>query len=429
MTEKKTCFVIAPIGREGSPERSLSDRVYKHIIEPAAKQCGYTSLAAKEIPGSGLIMSEVIRHVVTAPLVIADLTGGNANVSYELALRHAVRRPVVQLIAKKNERIKFDVSQIRTIIFDIDDVNSESKIITTLAEYIREAVNRPPETPISVAQASIWTPFPEDGIPQATVPSSPKHIDEVRMALDGLSDAEAIPLMWEYIDELLRNPRVHLLDRPIDDLSAACALVNNVPKGGQISATSSLQNEDADEQPGYRTAVNLALGRKVKYRKVICFSSEQWPDRHKKWLSEFTDKANLIKEREIRADAFELLHYPEPMSVDVLISQASQMAQDADADDRMESCKEMVAGFAGGEGHGGFRTDDKKMVYEWLDIYLERKVIAEAKRHTDEVIETKGGCRCWEFLQLLEEARLAVATPITATPRKRRQPRNVRKGR
>jgi hypothetical protein len=427
MGEKKTCFVIAPIGRPGSAERSLSDRVFKHIIEPAATLCGYTSLAAKELPGSGLIMAEVIRNVLSAPLVIADLTGGNANVSYELALRHAVRRPVVQIIAKKNERIKFDFSQIRTIIFDINDVNSESQIVATLAEYIQEAVNRPPETPISAAQASIWIPFPEDGSPQSTRASSPKHIDEVRIALDGLSDAEAIPLMWEYIDELLRNPRVQLLDRPIDDLSAACALVNNVPKGGQISATSSLQNEDADEQPGYRTAVNLALERRVKYRKVICFSIEQWPERHKKWLGEFTDKAKLIKERAIKADAFELLHYPEPMSVDVLISQASQMLQGASAEDRMESCREMVAGFAGGEGHGGFRTDDKKMVYEWLDIYLERKVIAEAKQHTEKVIEDRGGCRCWMFLQLLEDARLAVASSVKPVHRKR-QPGAVSKG-
>jgi hypothetical protein len=409
MTEKKKCFVIAPIGAEESTERRRSFRVFKNIIEPAAAQCEYFPLSARDIPGSGLIMSEVIKEIVSAPLVIADLTGGNANVFYELALRHAVGMPVVQIIAKE-EKIEFDVSQLRTIRFDIDDVidnvNSKNETIDKLVEYIRGAEkNSPPlETPVSAVRVTLWTPFPESekASPITEVPSpAVKHIDDVVEILESMPRAEAVPAIIKYIEDLTKDPRVHLLERPIDDLDAACTLVNGVPEGGYISATSSLQNEDADEYEAYRTAVNRALERNVTYRKVICSSPELWTDRHQKWLKEFTDKAELIKEGKIKPDAFQLLHYPAPMSVDVLISR-----------DIEGECQEMVAGFAGGGGqHGGFRADDKRMVEEWQKIYLEAKIIAEAEVHTKRVLTSAGKCRCLEFLKLLEDARQAASQP------------------
>jgi hypothetical protein len=229
--------------------------------------------------------------------------------------------------------------------------------------------------------------------------------------LDALATSEAIPLLWNYIEDLQKNPRVHLLGRPIDDLNAACQLVNNVPEGGFISATSSLQGEDSDEFEVYRTSVNLALERNVNFRKIICSSPELSPERRRKWLEEFTDKAELIRKGRIRPDAFQLLHYPMPMSVDV------QISQDEDGE-----CREMVAGYSGGGGqHGGFRTDDKRMVSEWLGIYVEGKVITEAEYHTSAVWQDAVMCSCLEFLTLLEEARKQAPQPKTSLRNVRRR--------
>ena len=50
-------------------------------------------------PGS--ITTQIVDQILTAALVVADLTGHNANVLYELAIRHVVRKPVVQLIQKE----------------------------------------------------------------------------------------------------------------------------------------------------------------------------------------------------------------------------------------------------------------------------------------------------------------------------------------
>ena len=109
MSERKTCFVIAPIGEPDSETRKRSDQILKHVITPAAKECGYSPIRADKISEPGIITTQVIQHIVEDPLVIADLTGQNPNVFYELAIRHAIRKPLVQII-KDGEQIPFDVA-------------------------------------------------------------------------------------------------------------------------------------------------------------------------------------------------------------------------------------------------------------------------------------------------------------------------------
>lgn len=397
MAEKRVCFVIAPIGEKDSATRHRSERVYEDIIKPAARKRRYLPVHAMDVTRPGLIMPEVIRRVVDAPLVIADLTDGNPYVFYELSLRHAVRRPVIQLVAK-DQQILSNVKGIKMISFDIDDVKSRNKAIVDIIKQIEEIEGNPTslETPISIAGIDLRTLWPENEGTQTSLTAA----DDLLIKLESLTPAEAIPALLEYIEDLKKHPNVFLLDTPIDDLDAACMLVNNVPEEGHISATSSLQEEDADERESYRSAVNLALKRRVTYRKVICSSSGSAlsAERYEKWLAEFTDKADLIKKREIKPEAFQLLHYPSPMSVDVLIAQ-----------DPSGECQEMVAGFAGGGGHGGFHTKDKRMAWEWLDVYLEKKIMTEAKRHTKAVLEGVEECFCLEFLELLDDARQMIS--------------------
>src|SRR5947209_17192970 len=110
----KKCFVIAPIGELGSPERKRSDVIYKYVISPAVESCEYKPLRADRIPDPGIITQQVIQHIVEADLVIADLTGRNPNVFYELAICHALRKPFIQLL-QSGEILPFDVASTRTI--------------------------------------------------------------------------------------------------------------------------------------------------------------------------------------------------------------------------------------------------------------------------------------------------------------------------
>jgi hypothetical protein len=85
-------------------------------------------------------------------MVIADLTGRNPNVFYELAIRHALRKPYVQII-QRGERIPFDVSAIRTVEVDHHDLDSvelaKAEILKQMASL--ESRHGAVDSPISVA--------------------------------------------------------------------------------------------------------------------------------------------------------------------------------------------------------------------------------------------------------------------------------------
>ena len=149
---EKACFVIAPIGESESETRKRSDQILKHVINPAALECGYNATRSDHISEPGMITSQVIQRIVDDPLVIADLTERNPNVFYELAIRHAIRRPLVQLIMK-GEQIPFDVAGTRTIHVDHRDLDSVEEAKTEIVAQIRslEADSSTMETPISVS--------------------------------------------------------------------------------------------------------------------------------------------------------------------------------------------------------------------------------------------------------------------------------------
>lgn len=153
MSELKRCFVIAPIGSEGSATRRRSDQVLKHIIRAAAEECGYTDvIRADKISEPGLITAQILEHIIEDEIVIADLTEHNPNVFYELAIRHASRKPFVQLI-EQGEKIPFDLTGWRTIHVNHQDMDSVEAARTELCNQIRSAEQRPDEFPSPISMS------------------------------------------------------------------------------------------------------------------------------------------------------------------------------------------------------------------------------------------------------------------------------------
>ena len=149
---EKSCFVIAPIGDPESDTRKRSDQVLKHVISPAVQECGYKPIRADQISEPGMITSQVIQRIVDDDFVVADLTERNPNVFYELAIRHAIRKPLVQLI-KKGEQIPFDVAGARTVHVDHHDLDSVEEAKREIVSQIHALENDSSqlETPISVS--------------------------------------------------------------------------------------------------------------------------------------------------------------------------------------------------------------------------------------------------------------------------------------
>ncbi len=136
---KLRCFLVGPIGDHESDIRTRSDQVLRHVVQPVTKNYGYEVARADELGTPGNITAQILQEIATADLVIADLTGHNPNVFYELALRHALNRPIIQIIAR-GEPIPFDVGQTRTIQFnyqDLDDVDRCKKELEKQIESIK----------------------------------------------------------------------------------------------------------------------------------------------------------------------------------------------------------------------------------------------------------------------------------------------------
>lgn len=152
MTDEKVCFFITPIGEQDSDIRKRADLVLKFIVRPIVEKHGYKAIRADEIDKPGMITSQLIQHIVNDPLVIADLTDRNPNVFYELAIRHAIRKPLVQMI-RKGELLPFDVAGTRTIPYDHTDLESVESVKIEISKQI-EALDEDPsgvETPISMS--------------------------------------------------------------------------------------------------------------------------------------------------------------------------------------------------------------------------------------------------------------------------------------
>ncbi len=118
-----TCFVVGPIGDEGTEARARADALLKHIIKKVleAPPFGMVVTRADEME-PGLITQQIIERVVNADLVVADLTDRNANALYELALRHVTRKPVVHMLLA-GQKLPFDIADQRTIYYDTKDLD------------------------------------------------------------------------------------------------------------------------------------------------------------------------------------------------------------------------------------------------------------------------------------------------------------------
>ena len=90
-------------------------------MEPALQTFSMKVVRADAIDKPGMITRQIIEYILKARLVIADLSFHNPNVFYELALRHATRLPIVQII-RNGDRIPFDVQQMRTVVIDTSDI-------------------------------------------------------------------------------------------------------------------------------------------------------------------------------------------------------------------------------------------------------------------------------------------------------------------
>lgn len=130
-----TCFVMMPFGE-------WPDRYYKEIYIPAVKTAGFEPFRADELFHTGSVVEQIWEQIEKAKVLLADLSGKNANVFYELGLAHAAKKPVV-FTANNVDDVPFDLRHLRVIIYDIRVPNWGELLKGQVADYVRNAAKAP----------------------------------------------------------------------------------------------------------------------------------------------------------------------------------------------------------------------------------------------------------------------------------------------
>jgi tetratricopeptide (TPR) repeat protein len=114
-------FVIMPFGKKKGGDGSLYDfnAIYKTLIKPALEEAGFEAFRADEETSSGDILTDMFQELLLADLCLCDLSIDNANVYYELGIRHAFRKRGVVHIQAGRAYMPFDIFNVRTLPYHI----------------------------------------------------------------------------------------------------------------------------------------------------------------------------------------------------------------------------------------------------------------------------------------------------------------------
>ena len=131
----KKCFVISPIGAEGSDTRTNADKLFKYIIKPVCEDCDFEPIRVDKLNDANSITQTIIDHLEKSELVIADITEHNPNVFYEMGYRARTKKPIIHL-KSKGENLPFDITTIRTLEYDLTDLDNVEQIKERLIKTI-----------------------------------------------------------------------------------------------------------------------------------------------------------------------------------------------------------------------------------------------------------------------------------------------------
>jgi hypothetical protein len=177
---RRRCFVVSAFG-QNAEEQKRYKQVLRHLVQKVLGD-RFEVVRADEIDEEGLITNQIIEHLIEDDLVVADLTGLNPNVFYEVAVRHAARKPIVHLITAGQD-IPFDVANMRAVPYALDDPDALEAAQAELGrkvEAIEDSEWKAAPNPISVA-LDVWL-LQESEQPEA------REMGEVLSAVGELRD-------------------------------------------------------------------------------------------------------------------------------------------------------------------------------------------------------------------------------------------------
>ncbi|NTW81923.1 MAG: DUF4071 domain-containing protein [Chlorobiaceae bacterium] len=170
MSQRPLCFVIMPFQKKqdpaGGPDIDF-DRIYKNAIEPAIKDAGMDPVRADEERTGGIIHKPMFERLLLCDYAVADLTTANANVFYELGVRHTARPRTTLTLFARQQRIPFDVNFLRSLPYNLgkdnvftdeDALALQNSVAEKLLELRDQTINGAPVDSPLFTLLSDWQP-------------------------------------------------------------------------------------------------------------------------------------------------------------------------------------------------------------------------------------------------------------------------------
>jgi hypothetical protein len=167
---KGTCFTIMPFG-------GWFDDYYETIYRPAIEAADLKPTRADDLYRPGTIVNDIWNFTRSAKLVLADLTGKNPNVFYELGLAHSLAKPAI-LVTETLDDVPFDLQALRVLEYD--------KNVSNWGETLRQSITKAIRGVLAAPREAVLPTF-LDVKPQSEhepISEQDKAILEVRQDLD-----------------------------------------------------------------------------------------------------------------------------------------------------------------------------------------------------------------------------------------------------
>jgi hypothetical protein len=232
--KQDSCFIIMPFGE-------WFDHYYEKIYIPAIRAVGLIPRRADDLYRPSAIVNDIWSLTKTAKVILADLSGKNPNVFYELGLAHAIAKPAI-LVASSIDDIPFDLRALRVIIYS----KNEPDWGDVLREKIETAINEVLASPLD----SVLPTFlkVKESTPPTTVTQAEKELISLKQDMDlikrelqrkanllpnlsndPITRAEAIRLVQDYRESGINDENtLYELEQGGWSTQAARALINKI---------------------------------------------------------------------------------------------------------------------------------------------------------------------------------------------------------
>jgi len=132
---KESCFIICPFG-------GWNDAYCDEIFNPAVESAGLEPSRADDLYRPSAIVHDIWEFVKKSRVMLAELTGKNPNVLYELGLAHAIGKPVI-MVTQEMDDVPFDLRSLRVITYDVENPDWSTILRDSIKQALQEVLSSP----------------------------------------------------------------------------------------------------------------------------------------------------------------------------------------------------------------------------------------------------------------------------------------------